>query len=77
MTHTGIRTGELTEGFVIMLRTLAPAVTDVCHVQTDSGATTAVETRTGWTFTLAFVFMIRAVVQTIAAHIEGQAVAIT
>ena len=45
LTRTGYRAGEVAEALIIMLRTLAPAVTDVGHVQTDSGATAAVETR--------------------------------
>ena len=73
--HTGIGTGEVTKVLIVMLRTLAPAIADVCHVQADSGATTAVETRTGGRFALMFVLVMWAVIHTIAEHIQGQTVA--
>ena len=57
VTLARIRAGEIAEVLVIMLRTLAPAVTHVCHVQTDSGATTAVEARAGGVFTLMLVLV--------------------
>ena len=66
-----MRTGEVAKGFIVMLRTLAPAITDVCHVQTDSGATTAVETSTGGRITHLLVFVMCAVKHTIAAYIQG------
>ena len=77
LTHTGVRTGEVAEVFIIMLRTLAPAITDVGRVQTDSGATTAVKTRARGTLTLIFILMTVAVVHAVTAYIDGQAVAIT
>ena len=58
LTRTVNRTGEVTEALIIMLRTLAPSVTDVGHVQTDSGATTAVETRADGRMTLVLVVVI-------------------
>ena len=75
MTNAGIWTGKVAEVLIIMLRTLTPAVTHVCHVQTDSGATTAVETRAGGIFTLMLVLVTRTVIDIIAAHVQGQAVA--
>ena len=77
MAHTGIGTGEVTKVFIVVLRTLAPAITDMCHVQADSGATTAVETRTGERFALMFVLVMWAVIHAIAEHIQGQTVART
>ena len=77
VTLTGTGTGEVAKAFIIMLMTLAPAITDVCHVQTDSGATTAVETSTGVRITLVLVLVVRAVKHTIAAYIQGQAIART
>ena len=74
LTRTVNRTGEVTEALIIMLRTLAPAVTDVGHVQTDSGATAAVETRADGRVALVLVFVIRAVKHIVAANIQGQAV---
>ena len=76
LTHTGMRTGEVTEVFVIMLGTLTPAIADVCGMQTNSRASTAVEIATGWRFALVLVLAMRAVVYTIAEHKERQAVAI-
>ena len=48
ITLTGKRTGEVAEILIVMLWTLAPAVTDMVNVQTDGGTTTAIETRAGW-----------------------------
>ena len=72
MTLTGKWTGEVAEVFVVLLRTLAPAVTDVCHVQTDSGATTAVETRAEGTLAVILVLVTWAVIDSITADIQGQ-----
>ena len=77
MAHTGIGAGEVAKVFIVVLRTLAPAITDVRHVQADSGATTAVETRAGGRFALMFVLVMWAVIHTIAEHIQGQTVAWT
>ena len=72
-----MRTCEVTKVFIIMLSALAPAVTEVCHVQTDSGVTTAVETSAGGRVTLLLVLVMWAVQHTIAAYVQGQAVART
>ena len=76
---TGIGAGEVAKGLVVMLRTLAPAVTDVVHMQTDSGATTAIETMTVGrkAVTLVLVLVMWAVIHFIAAHIQGKTVAWT
>ena len=74
---TGRRAGQVAEVLIVMPWTLAPAVTDVCQMQTDSGTTTAVETRAGGRTTLLLILMMWAVVHTIAADIQGQAVART
>ena len=73
--HTGKGAGEVAKVLIVMLRTLAPTIADVCHVQADSGATTAVETRTGGRFALMFVLVMWAVIHAIAEHIQGQTVA--
>ena len=73
VTHTGRWTGEVAEVLVVMLRTLAPAVTDMRHKQTDSGATTSVESRAGTVFTTIIIISQRTVIHTIAAYIQGQA----
>ena len=77
LTHTGTRTGEVAEVFIIMLRTLAPAVTNVCRVQTDHGTTTAVKTRAREMLTLMFILLTGTVMHVVTAHIDGQAVAVT
>ena len=77
MTHTGMRTGEVAEVFIIMLRTLAPAVTNVGLVETDSGAMTAVKTRARGILTLIFILETMAVIHAVTAYKDGQTVAIT
>ena len=76
---TGMRAGEVAKVLIVMLRTLAPAVTDVCHVQTDSGATTAVETWACWTSAsmLILILVMWTIIDTVTANIQGQAVART
>ena len=64
---------EIAEVLVIMLRTLAPAVTHVCHVQTDSGAMTAVETRAGGVFTLMLVLVAWTVIDIVTTKVQGKA----
>ena len=76
VTRTVKRTGEIAEILIITQRTLAPAVTDVCRVQTDSGSKTAVETRAVRIFALKFVLVARAVIERVTSHIHGQAVAV-
>ena len=76
VTCTVKRTGEIAEILIITQRTLAPAVTDMLRMHTDSGSETAVETRAVRIFALKFVLVTRAVIEGIAAHIHGQAVAI-
>ena len=71
--HTGVRTGKITKVLIVMLRTLAPAVTDVRHVQTDSGATTAVKTRAGRRVALVLVVVKWAVPHPIAPNKQWQA----
>ena len=75
MAYAGKGTGEVAKVFIVMLRTLAPAITDVCHEQTDSRATTAVETSTGGRVALMLILVMWAVKHTIAAYIQGKAVA--
>ena len=75
--HTGKRAGEIAEVLIVMLWTLTPAVTDVCHVQTDSGATAAVETGTRWRLTLMLIVTAWTVVHSVTADIHGQAEART
>ena len=77
MARTVKRAGEVAEVLIVMLWTLTPAVTDVCHVQTDSGATAAVETGTRWRLTLMFVVTAWTVVHSVTADIQGQAEART
>ena len=77
LAHTVSSTGEVAEVLIILLRTLAPAVTHVCHVQTDSGASTAVQTRAGGIFTLMLVIVTRTVIDIIAAHKQRKAVSRT
>ena len=77
LTHTGMRTGEVAEAFIIMLRTLAPAITHVGRVQTDSGVTTAVKTRARGILALIFILMTMAVIQAVTAQINWKAEAIT
>ena len=77
LTHTGVRTGEVAEVLIIMLRTLTPAITNVGLVETDSGATTAVKTRARGILTLIFILSTMAVIHAVTAYIDGQAVAIT
>ena len=72
-----MRTGEVAEILIVMLRTLAPAITHLCWMQTDRGSTTAVETRAAGVFTLKLVLMAWAVVEGVAAHVHGQTVTIS
>ena len=74
---TGVGTGKITKVLIIMLRTLAQAVTDVCHVQTDSGATTAVEVRAGGRVALVLVVVKWAVPHPVAQNKQWQAEALT
>ena len=74
LTQTGNGASEVAKGLVVMLRTLAPAVTDVGHVQTDGGATAAVETRADGRAALVLVLVMWAVKHIVTADIQGQAV---
>ena len=75
--HTGSRAGEVAEDLVVELRALAPAVTNLCHVQTDSRPTTAVETWTRGRFTQLLICMIWAVRDPVTSDVHRQAVTIT
>ena len=77
MAVTGTRAGDITEVLIVMLWTLAPAVTDLRYVQTDSGTTTAVETRAGGRITLLLVLVLWAVIDSVTAYIQREAVART
>ena len=67
------RTCLLTQQLVIKLRTHRPVVTNVSHVYTDLGSTTAVITRTYIHITAFFILMTRTVVDTIATDVHRQA----
>ena len=73
MTRALKRTCLTTQQLVIMLRTQRPVITDVLHMHTDFGRTTAVETRTGVHVTAVLVLMAGTVVDTIAANKDRQA----
>ena len=77
LTLTGTRASEVAEVFIIMLRTLAPAVTNICRVKTDRGSMTAVKTRARGILTLTFILTTRTVIHAVTAYIHGQAVAVT
>ena len=74
---TGVGTDKITKVLIVVLRTLAPTVTDVCLVQTDSGATTAVEIRAGGRRAALFILVIWTVMNIVTAHVDRQAVART
>ena len=73
VTLTRSRTGEAAEVLIVLLGTLTPTVTDVGYVQTDSGATTAVEARARWMLAIILVLVTRAVIDTVTAYIQRQA----
>ena len=77
MALTRLRASEIAEFLIIMQGTLAPAITNMCWVQADGGSKTAIETRAVGIFTLKFVLMAWTVIESVAAHIHWQAVAIT
>ena len=68
MAHTGARASEVTEVLIVMLRTLAPSVTHVSHVQTNTGPATAVETRAGMNFAVTLILVTWAVINVVTAH---------
>ena len=74
---TGVGTGKITKVLIVVLWTLAKAVTDVCHVQTDSGATTAVQIKAGGRVALVLVVVKWAVPHPVAPKKQWQAEALT
>ena len=74
--QAAIRAGEVTKTLIVELRTLRPAVTHVCHVQADGGATAAVETRTHVAVAALLVLAVWAVVHTVTADVHRKAVAV-
>ena len=75
--HTAMRTGEITEIFIVTLRTLAPSITHVCLVQTDGRSTTSVETRAVGVFTLMLVLVAWAVIESVAPRVRRQTVTVS
>ena len=67
LTLTGTRASEVAEVFIIMLRTLAPAVTNICRRQTDRRATAAIKTGARGILTLVFILMTRTVIHAVTA----------
>ena len=74
--HADVRTGEVAEPFVVVLRALRPAVTHVPGVQAHSGSTAAVEAGTGEAGTVLLVLSARTVVHTVTSDVHRQAVAV-
>ena len=75
LAHAAIRASDVAEILIVMLRTLAPAVTHVRYVQTDRRASTAVVTRADGTLALMLVLMTYTVKNTVTPHKDGKAVA--
>ena len=69
------RAAEATQQFILGLRTLVHAVTELFWMQTDPGASAAVETRTREAVTAVLVLTSRTVVDTVTAQEDGQTVA--
>ena len=76
LTHTFTRAFDVTKVLVVVLRTLFPAVTNVCRVKTDSGPTAAVEAKTDGRFTLMFIFVVRTVQHSVTVHIYWQTISV-
>ena len=76
LTKTLCRAGHVTQPFIIMLWTVGPAITQVVSVHTHSAVKTAVKARASHVFTQFFVFMVHAVVPTIAACVDREAVTV-
>ena len=70
------RAAEATQQFILGLRALVDAVTELFWMQTDPGASAAVETRTRETVTTVLVLMSRTVVDTVTAQEDGQTVSV-
>lgn len=71
-----LRAAEATQQFVLGLRALVHVVTELFWMQTDPGASAAVETRTREAVTAVLVLMSRTVVDTVTAQEDGQTVSV-
>ena len=69
-----LRAAEATQQFILGLRALVHAVTELFRMQTDPGASAAVETRTREAVTAVLVLVSRTVVDTVTAEEDGPAV---
>ena len=65
---------QVTQQFVVSLRTLVHPVTQVVHVQTHYGSPAAVEARTGVSVALQLVLVTRTVVHAVTPDVDGEAV---
>ena len=72
-----LRAAEATQQFILGLRALVHAVTELFWMQTDQGTSAAVETRTREAVTAVLVLPCRTVVDTVTAQEDGQTVSVT
>ena len=71
-----VRAGHTAKQFIVELRALVEAVTQVADMQADEGRPTAIVTRAGRGAAVSFVLAARAVEHTVASDVDGQAVAV-
>ena len=72
-----LRAAEATQQFILGLRTLVHAVTELFWMQTDQGTSAAVETQTRKAVTAVLVLTFRTVVDTVTAQEDRQTVSVT
>lgn len=68
--RAAVRTGEVAEQLVVLLRAVVVEITHVAGVDTNTGGVTAVEAWTGITVAARLVFTARAVVDSVTADIH-------
>ena len=68
--RAAVRTGEVAEQLVVLLRAVVVEITHVAGVDTNMGGVTAVEAWTGITVAARLVFTARAVVDSVTADIH-------
>ncbi|KAL8574503.1 hypothetical protein ACOMHN_060173 [Nucella lapillus] len=74
LTQTSLGTGHVTHQFIVLLRTLAPAITQMNPVNTDFGPFTLIEVKTCQCLTALLIFAIETVRKSIASRVDREAV---